>query len=146
MAADEVGEGLDVVLRLAGCAVTALDAVQRVFMLGNQDARPRPFVLAIQYLAQAGMLGEPRRDGGQRHPPQFTDKAVRGHAGDGCKVAGGGFVQVAFFALQLGDELVAHGCAFFVARDLGQLVGQLGEAECGLTSTARMAVRSCRAS
>jgi hypothetical protein len=51
MAVDEVGEGVEVVLRLAGCAVTALDAVQRVCMFGNQDARPRPFVLPVKYLA-----------------------------------------------------------------------------------------------
>ena len=75
------------------------------------------------------MLGEPGGDVGERHGLELLDEGLGRHAGAGLEVARGGFAQVAFLALELGDELVAHQRTLFVARHLHELARQLGEGD-----------------
>ncbi len=109
--------------------------------------RCRAFTLAVEDLAQVGILREPGGDLVQRHGAQLLDEGIGRHAGAGLEIARGLFVEMAFLALQLGDELVAHQRAFLVAGDAGELLRPAGvKLILGSTTTGCMAVMSCRAS
>ncbi len=126
---DEVGEGRQVVLGALGLAVAVLDAAQLVGVLGDEDGRDGALALAVEDLAQARVAREPGGDVGQRQAAQVLDEDGRVHTGAGLEVAGGRLAQVAPLALELGDELVAHQGTGLVVADLGQLRGELGEAD-----------------
>ena len=80
------------------------------------------FALAVENLAEVGVVGEPGSDVGEWHALQSFDKGIRWHASAGLEVARRGFAQVAFPALEFGDELVAHQGALCVTRDLHEFV------------------------
>src|SRR5262249_53537713 len=87
------------------------------------------FALAVENLAEVGVVGEPGGDVGEWHALQSLNEGIRWHASAGLEVARGGCAQVAFPALEFGDELVAYQGARFVARYLHEFVRELGEGD-----------------
>ena len=128
-APDEVGELLEIVFRPLGLPVAALGAEQPVVVMGHEHRLGAAFALAVEDFAEVGIVGEPGGDVGQRHGLELLDEGLGRHAGAGLEVARGGFAQVAFLALELGDELVAHQRTLCVARHLHELARQLGEGD-----------------
>ena len=97
--------------------------------MGHEHRLRVTFALAVEDLAEVGVVGEPGGDVGEWHALQPLDEGIGRHASAGLEVARGGFAQVAFPALEFGDELVAHQGALVVARDLHEFARELGEGD-----------------
>ena len=143
---DEVGELLQVVLRPLRLPVAALGAEQPVVVMRDEHRLRVTFALAVENLTEVGVLGEPGGDVGERHALQLLDEGIGRHAGAGLEVTCGGFAQVAFLALELGDELVARQGALCVARDLHELARELGEGDGRVDHYGLHGGQACRAS
>src|SRR5262249_48168721 len=126
---DEVRELLQVVLRPLRLPIAALGAEQPVGVMGHEHRLRVTFALAVENLAEVGVVGEPGGDVGEWHALQSFDEGIRGHANTGLEVACRGFAQVTFPALEFGNELVAHHGALFLARYLHEFARELGKGD-----------------
>src|SRR5262249_45227301 len=85
--------------------------------------------LVVENLTEVRIVGKPGSDVGKWHALQSLDEGIRWHASAGPEVAHGSFAQVAFPALELGDELVTHQGALLVAGYLHEFARKLGEGD-----------------